>query len=247
VGVNYWNIFWLCVPILLVILVGMALLVLVVVVQLSRSSRNIKSFFLYFLEHWRLFAFLTVYLWVYTFVFASQININVTRENQYNKYDTFISCSFQRQTAINAFQNVPGGQTVIDELPACAIDSVVNYPLMVIATINYVAQGVMLFLIFGTTKRVYLVWWNLFRHRKLLSKSDTNPEPLRTASSVANPDQNNNADDLEGTEMTEGTEMAEGNQKTDSSEGTVEEETQSNDDSDSTVELTDKKNPKSDD
>ncbi|KAL6077141.1 hypothetical protein QOT17_002445 [Balamuthia mandrillaris] len=159
---NAWNfgLFWS--PIILFIVIGISFIFVVILFQLRQES-GWKGFVKFISGQWRIFAFLALYIWVCVFLFASQLDFEAKRNEQYDDYATYTACLFQRNAGLEvdaALKELTGKG--LNHLPEpCTLETNVNYPLWVIAAFNFVGQGVFVFFIFGTSARVYKLWWSV--------------------------------------------------------------------------------------
>ena len=144
-GTEYlWNLLLMIVPILVMVSIG----VLALAVVLGYIVWNIKTLgWHYLITQWRVVVFLSFYVYIYIFVFAFQIELIIQKNSQYQAYADFLDCRL--------FQT-------FDANLVCELQQFVNYPLWVIVVFNASAQGIGVFLIFGTTLQVYKVRniWN---------------------------------------------------------------------------------------
>ncbi|KAL6058028.1 Frizzled-10 [Balamuthia mandrillaris] len=159
---NVWNfvLFWM--PVIACVAIGVILILVVIIFQL-RQETGIKGFWTFIKGQWRIFAFLALYIWVCVFLFAFQLDFLNRRNDQYEEYEEYIQCLFRKTATENfwvrlmGFSAVPAANAVY-----CDLSSEINYPLWVLAAFNFAGQGIFVFLIFGTSRRIYLVWWKLF-------------------------------------------------------------------------------------
>jgi len=104
-----------------------------------------------------------LYIWIYSFVFSAHIQFATQRQQQYQDYETYISCLisvflyfyfylfyFYRLSFFHYEQY--GG------LVQCELPQTVNFTLWIIASFNVAAGGFFVFLIFGTSKGVLDAW-----------------------------------------------------------------------------------------
>jgi len=155
--VNSWKLALIIVPILLTVIVGCILLIVVVIVGI------VKTGWKFCLQHWRLFLFMSFYVWIYIFVLCFEINIDVVSSSQYDAYDTNINCLYVSD--------------VLQKEKGCVLDQKVSFPLWFIVCFNEAGQGFLLFFILGISKRILMVWYELFVNIKNFivgSNSDVN-------------------------------------------------------------------------
>ncbi|KAL6063705.1 hypothetical protein QOT17_011378 [Balamuthia mandrillaris] len=163
---NVWNfvLFWM--PIIACVALGVAFILVVVIFQLRQES-GVKGCWTFVRGQWRIFAFLALYIWVCIFLFAFQLDFMGKRNDQYDEYEVQIQCLFQK-TAVEAYWREIEGQPVPeDQAVNCVVDSMINYPLWVLAAFNFAGQGIFVFFIFGTSRRIYRVWWRLITCRPI--------------------------------------------------------------------------------
>jgi len=139
-----WNLLLMIVPIFCLVFVGMVCIT-VVLVYMGINYKNLG--WGYLATQWRLFVFLMFYIYIYVFVFAFQIELIVQKDDQYSAFGEYINCNL---LALFNF--------TLD----CQLTQYVNYPLWVIVVFNASAQGIFVFIIFGTTLQVYKAWLHLF-------------------------------------------------------------------------------------
>ncbi|KAL6063714.1 G-protein coupled receptor Fz Smo, variant 4 [Balamuthia mandrillaris] len=99
---NVWNfvLFWL--PIVLCVFIGVSLILMVIIFQLRQES-GVKGFWAFVKGQWRIFAFLALYIWVCSFLFAFQLDFLGRRNDQYDAYEDHIQCLFQKTAVDNYF------------------------------------------------------------------------------------------------------------------------------------------------
>ncbi|KAL6050705.1 Frizzled [Balamuthia mandrillaris] len=144
---NLWNLMLLTVPILVLVFIGVVLLIIAAVVGYKRSREGWQ----FLIRQWRLFAFLLLYVWIYTFVFSFQIHFNYVQEAQYEAYDDYINCLF-----ISNVQDLVINP--IEDDIHCELRQEVSYALWFVVTFNEVSQGLFVFLIFGTSGEIWSKW-----------------------------------------------------------------------------------------
>ncbi|KAL6063717.1 G-protein coupled receptor Fz Smo [Balamuthia mandrillaris] len=167
---NVWNfvLFWL--PILLCVFIGVSLILVVIIFQLRQES-GVKGFWTFVKGQWRIFAFLGLYIWVCIFLFAFQLDFLNRRNDQYDAYERHIQCLFEKTAMEYYWEHIEQRPVPDDEAVRCSTPSEINYPLWVLAAFNFAGQGIFVFFIFGTSRRIYLVWWRIFTCRSPLSST----------------------------------------------------------------------------
>lgn len=148
-----WGLLLLIVPILVVVATGFLLLI-AALIFLVANARTLGASYL--LAQWRLLLFLAVQVYVYLILFAFEIQLIVQKDQQYRDFVQYIDCKFS--ALFNA------------EL-VCSTHSYVAYPLWFVVAFNATAQGVAVFLIFGTSPSLYKAWLRLFQLHRLLPKA----------------------------------------------------------------------------
>ncbi|KAL6063719.1 hypothetical protein QOT17_011387 [Balamuthia mandrillaris] len=179
---NVWRfaLFWM--PLVLCLLVGITFILVVIVFQLKQEL-GVRGFLTFVKAQWRIFAFLGLYIWVCVFLFAFLLDFTGKRNAQYEEYEEYIECLLQKTSPSEYYMQE---HSTSKELSSrrCELDSMISYPLWVLAAFNFAGQGLFVFLIFGSSPSVYLVWWRLFNHarnarwwpfRRLTDK--TGPDP----------------------------------------------------------------------
>ncbi|KAL6067199.1 hypothetical protein QOT17_008992 [Balamuthia mandrillaris] len=166
---NVWNfvLFWM--PVVLCIAIGMSLITVVIIIQLKQES-GLSGCWTFVKGQWRIFAFLGLYIWVCIFLFAFQLDFVNRRNDQYDAYEEHIGCLF-RKSAVENYHEKIGTPVPEESRFICSISSEINYPLWVLAAFNFAGQGIFVFFIFGTSRRIYRAWWTLITTGSLLSSS----------------------------------------------------------------------------
>lgn len=135
-----WNLLLIIVPVLAMVFIGTISLAVVLVYM----AINVKSLgWRYVATQWRLVVFLMFYIYIYVFVFAFQIELILQKSDQYQSYQDYLNCLYL---------------ALFNPTLKCELSQYVNFPLWVIVTFNASAQGCGVFLIFGTSKGLYVVW-----------------------------------------------------------------------------------------
>jgi len=130
------------------------------------------------------------FIWVYVFSFSFQIDLAVTANQQYQAYDEYISTCYPLFLAHSPTQFTYPPPSTTDcqlqlqnivstadplasqfECSTSSIDSKVSFPVWFIACFNEASQGVLLFLLYGTSWRFFRTWYLLFRNPKALLSS----------------------------------------------------------------------------
>ncbi|KAL6058018.1 hypothetical protein QOT17_015119 [Balamuthia mandrillaris] len=166
---NVWNfvLFWM--PIVLCIAIGMCLIMVVIIYQIRQES-GLRGCWTFVKGQWRIFAFLGLYIWVCIFLFAFQLDFLNRRNDQYDAYEEHINCLF-RKSALENYHEKVGTPIPEEQIVDCTVASEINYPLWVLAAFNFAGQGIFVFFIFGTSRRIYRAWWKLISTGSLLSSS----------------------------------------------------------------------------
>ncbi|KAL6051926.1 hypothetical protein QOT17_018905 [Balamuthia mandrillaris] len=161
---NVWNfvLFWM--PIVLCIVTGVSLITVVIIFQL-RQEAGVKGCWTYVKGQWRIFAFLALYVWVCVFLFTFQLDFMGKRHDQYDEYEEHIQCLFQKTASEYYFKEIEQVPVPEDKVYICEVDAKINYPLWVLAAFNFAGQGIFVFLIFGASRRIYVVWLRFFTCR----------------------------------------------------------------------------------
>ncbi|KAL6058017.1 hypothetical protein QOT17_015118 [Balamuthia mandrillaris] len=156
---NVWNfvLFWM--PIVLCIAIGMCLIMVVIIYQIRQES-GLRGCWTFVKGQWRIFAFLGLYIWVCIFLFAFQLDFLNRRNDQYDAYEKHIQCLFQK-SAVERYHEKIGMPVPEESQFTCTLSSEINYPLWVLAAFNFAGQGIFVFFIFGTSRRIYRSWWRL--------------------------------------------------------------------------------------
>ncbi|KAL6053948.1 Frizzled-10 [Balamuthia mandrillaris] len=174
---RYWFFFLFLTPLSLMVVLGIVMIGAVIGYQLKRQ-RTIQDIWRFCRNEWRVVAFLGLYVWVCIFLASFEISFVVERSKRNDNYQDYIDCLLvQQQTELigeevtpappSAIANSSADMSTLADAGACVLDRVTNFPLWVIAAFNFVGHGLFVFLIFGTTKRIYLVWWRIIRCRSL--------------------------------------------------------------------------------
>eukprot|EP01087_Luapelamoeba_hula_P022951 TRINITY_DN835_c0_g1_i7.p1 TRINITY_DN835_c0_g1~~TRINITY_DN835_c0_g1_i7.p1 ORF type:complete len:705 (+),score=95.01 TRINITY_DN835_c0_g1_i7:54-2168(+) len=142
--VDLWNLLLLTIPIFCITLIGTVILILVAVFAWIKSRQGL----LFIKDQWRLLALMSLYLYVYSFVFGYRVQITSARQEQYQNYLDLINC--QKYSPEQADQR-------------CSLATEVVYPVWIIAAFNVAGQGIFVFLIYGTSRGVARSWGALFR------------------------------------------------------------------------------------
>ena len=140
-----WNLMLIVIPVLLIVLTGVALILAVFVYMLVDSGRFGWRFAL---KQGRLWVFLLMYVYIYVFVFVFQVSLVTQKDQQFEQYRKYFECTFVQYI----FKS-----TGLVSPYECTLDRVVSYPLWYIMVLNLSAEGIIVFLIFGTTRRVFWV------------------------------------------------------------------------------------------
>jgi hypothetical protein len=147
--VDIWNLILLTIPVICITCIGAVILTVTVIFAWFKSKSGIK----FLIKQWRLVALLSLYIWIYTFVFSYHIQFTSQRQNQYDFYASYINCLKESP--------ILGG--------TCDLKQAVNFPLWFIASFNAVGQGCLVFVIFGTSSTIFNAWRNLFRRMARMS------------------------------------------------------------------------------
>ncbi|KAL6057870.1 Frizzled-9 [Balamuthia mandrillaris] len=180
---RYWTFFLFLTPLSLMVILGMSMIGVVIGYQLKRQRKTFRAIWNYCRKEWRIVAFLGLYVWVCLFLAIFEISFLKERTQRNDNYQAYIDCLLvQQQTQLigndvtpivtplgpmNSSEGMSSPSSLIHDDGPCVLDRVTNFPLWVIASFNFVGHGLFVFLIFGTTKRIYQVWWRLCSCRAL--------------------------------------------------------------------------------
>ncbi|KAL6050707.1 Frizzled [Balamuthia mandrillaris] len=159
---NLWNLMLLTVPILVLVFIGVVLLIVTAIVGYKKSREGWQ----FLLRQWRLFAFLLLYVWIYTFVFSFQIHFNYVQEAQYKAYNDYIDCLYTH--SVRDFVS-----SLAEGIEECSLRQEVNFGLWFVVTFNEVSQGLFVFLIFGTSAGVFQAWRSALWHCRWRAASES--------------------------------------------------------------------------
>ncbi|KAL6063715.1 hypothetical protein QOT17_011384 [Balamuthia mandrillaris] len=123
---NVWNfvLFWL--PIVLCVVIGVSLILVVIIFQLRQES-GVKGFWAFVKGQWRIFAFLALYIWVCSFLFAFQLDFLGRRRDQYDAYEDHISCLFKKTALEYHYRHIEDTPVPEEYVMRCVVASAVPF------------------------------------------------------------------------------------------------------------------------
>lgn len=145
--IDAWNLALITIPIYLNTLIGTIILLTSLVILCIRTKfTKLSNMSMYA----QLILLLFLYICIYTFMLSSKIEFTARRSDQNEEFAEYYNC-------------------VTKNLGSCSTSSKVNFPLWLISSILISSQGIYLFLIYGTTPRLYsplVDLWNKLRKKK---------------------------------------------------------------------------------
>ena len=100
------------------------------------------------IRQWRLFFFTFFYIYIYTILFAFEIERIVQTGDQYDSYLAWVQCYIVESAFVKA-----GFPPIL----SCDLKEQISFPLWYIVVFNASCQGIVVFLIFGTSLPMYKV------------------------------------------------------------------------------------------
>jgi len=170
-NVFYWKVGLVMVPIILCIALGMALTVVLVIFLIVRKELTLK----YLFDQWRLAFFVFFYVWLYIFLFIFWGVLRSNIDAQTEAYEDYLKCNFLSGTVY--FEELFNGK--------CEVSEEVSFPLWFIACFILSTQGILIFLIFGTSPGLWKGWGKVFSGKtSFLSGSEKERESKADKASV---------------------------------------------------------------
>jgi len=166
-GVNWWLIGLVIIPVF-VLLVSSLFLVALIAIYTIKQLHQVK---LVISVNWRLFVFIFTFFVVYTLTLTYQIYLGQSRDEQYGEYETYLNCERKRSFLVSLEEaGLQNNQTIVD----CHLDYVVSEYFLGFVVFFEAAQGIFVFLIFGTAINIYTTWWKILTCKKsVMSSSKT--------------------------------------------------------------------------
>jgi len=137
----YWKVGLLIIPMCTVIGIGMIVIVAMITLLIVRRDLSIK----YLIEQWRLAVFFVFYVWIYIFLFVFWGVLNGNIGEQLDEYEEYLTCTFLKGSNF-------------DFTGECPLDRKISFPLWFIGCFILSTQGILVFVIFGTSPALWKGW-----------------------------------------------------------------------------------------
>lgn len=174
-----WNLLLLIVPIFVMLIIGTICFVgFTVKLLLYARAKKWKIFFI----HTRISIFILYYIIEYSLVFAFEVSLITQKNSQLQNYQNYIICSYD---------------ALFNKTLVCELADGVNFGLWVVIVLFVASEGIVLFVIFGTSLGLYKLWYKLFANLFRGNVKEAFFGSIYTTKKLSISDTDVNADDLE--------------------------------------------------